>query len=377
MIEPEEFWWNNVTGPQAFIRQTMEAIGEGNSPVLQLPVDLPWRHCMRRAFIDKIRDHTFIEDPYFETIDSADECSDQDIGDFLLSRYAGRSIAGGYRPRSGLTVQQYMEKYGVLKGKLLWIKGIPAKDIPRWCAFCRGFKTPSLENGCFVLECRGELPATLTPQLKIIRLEDFVSRYDVQLFSAFLLSSQENALPKRWQNYVASVSSRLCGLDAELCESMILYGNWFTEDPRELFQRETAARKDHDGMQDAPAENTPYKEELTQRLWAAQIEILFPRIEALRIRIIDILHGELASALKAMPLKQFEQTVVHPEELELGTIIFLMNQRWGSGYEYLVSVPDEKMRTAIHTLRDCRNLLAHRHQCCTPGQVEFILTYNV
>ena len=332
---------------------------------------------MRRAFIDKIRDHTFIEDPYFETIDSADECSDQDIGDFLLSRYAGRSIAGGYRPRSGLTVQQYMEKYGVLKGKLLWIKGIPAKDIPRWCAFCRGFKTPSLENGCFVLECRGELPATLTPQLKIIRLEDFVSRYDVQLFSAFLLSSQENALPKRWQNYVASVSSRLCGLDAELCESMILYGNWFTEDPRELFQRETAARKDHDGMQDAPAENTPYKEELTQRLWAAQIEILFPRIEALRIRIIDILHGELASALKAMPLKQFEQTVVHPEELELGTIIFLMNQRWGSGYEYLVSVPDEKMRTAIHTLRDCRNLLAHRHQCCTPGQVEFILTYNV
>ena len=105
MIEPEEFWWNNVTGPQAFIRQTMEAIGEGNSPVLQLPVDLPWRHCMRRAFIDKIRDHTFIEDPYFETIDSADECSDQDIGDFLLSRYAGRSIAGGYRPRSGMSVQ--------------------------------------------------------------------------------------------------------------------------------------------------------------------------------------------------------------------------------------------------------------------------------
>ena len=37
----------------------------------------------------------------------------------------------------------------------------------------------------------------------------------------------------------------------------------------------------------------------------------------------------------------------------------------------------EKMRTAIHTLRDCRNLLAHRHQCCTPAQTEFILSYNI
>lgn len=377
MIYPDDFWWKNVTGPQTFIRHTVNALCSGSSPVLQLPVELPWRYAMRTAFLEKIQETSSGFVPYFEAIDAADDCADRDIGDFLLERFASQKVASGYRSRSGLTVQQYLEKNDVLKGKLLWIKGIPATDICRWQAFCRGFKAPSLKNGCFVLEYRGELPSSFKDQAQALRLEDFVSRYDIQLFSSFLLASQENALPKPWQNYVATVLSHLCGIDAELCECLLRHENWRTEDPRELFQKEADARKTLRARAYAQSTDGIHGEELTRRLWAAQIEILFPRIETMRIRIIENLYDELASALKIMPLKQFEQTVTCPEELEIGTIIFLMNQKLGAGYERLVHVPDENMRSTIHTLRECRNLLAHRHQCCSPEQTDFILSLDV
>ena len=38
-----------------------------------------------------------------------------------------------------------------------------------------------------------------------------------------------------------------------------------------------------------------------------------------------------------------------------------------------VYVPDEALRETVHSLRDARNLLAHRHQRCTPAQIDFIL----
>lgn len=369
MIYPDEFWWKDVTGPQAFIRQIVDALCEGFSPVLELPVELPWRHCMRRAFLEKLQDLSPFGIPLFETIDAADECAGRDIGDFLLERFAPSDVASAYRARAGVSVQQYMKKNDVLKGKLLWIKGIPPQDISRWCSFCRGFASPSLEEGSFVLECIGRAPAVASP-LKLLRLEDTVSRYDVQLFSSFQLSSQESSLPKRWHAYAAASASRLCGLDAELCEDLLQSEGWRTKDPIALFRESCEARR----RAGAGASN---REELVQRLWEAQIEILFPHIERLRLRIVEEFRDELASVLERCPQYQFGERVHQPEELEIGTIAYLMIHRAPAPpYDYYIYIPDERMRDLIKVLRECRNRLAHR-QCCTPEQVELILTSSL
>ena len=368
MTGPKEFWWKDITGPQAFIRQTADALREGFSPVLELPVEIPWRHCMRSAFADRLRELSLGDMPYFETIDAADECGGRDIGDFLLHKYAARNVASAYRARTGATVQQYMRNNGVLKGRLLWIKGIPQADMARWCDFCRGFASTSLEDGCFVLECIGKAPAVADP-LKVLRLKDTVSRYDVQLFSAFQIASQESSVPKIWQDYAAAAASRLCGLDAELCEDLLQKEGWNAKDPLALFREASESLSRGTGG--------PSPEELTQRLWEAQIEVLFPRIESLRIRIVDKLRGELARALRYHPQHQFGQLVTQPEGLEIGTIAYMMTHRdRDNGYEPLISVPDERTYSLISTLWTCRNHLAHR-KCCSPQQVGLILTANV
>ncbi|MDO5538187.1 MAG: hypothetical protein Q4F72_11755, partial [Desulfovibrionaceae bacterium] len=110
MISPDEFWWKNVTGPRTFLRRAAETLADGRIPILELPLELPWRHSMRAAALECLQD-LVLDEPHFEIYDAADECGDQDIGEFLLERLASRDLASGYRAMSGLSVQQYLERH--------------------------------------------------------------------------------------------------------------------------------------------------------------------------------------------------------------------------------------------------------------------------
>ena len=368
MTTPADFWWQSVTGPRRFISETLRTLQESCIPLLQIPIDLPWRHTLRGVFQDLMREESPDVEFSFDIIDVADQCANQDIGDFLLEHYASQDVARSYRPRSGRCVQQYMADNGVLHGKLLWVKGIPPSSVATWCAFCQKFESPSLENGCFVIEYRGEYRPSANSAMRVLRFEDYVSNYDVHLYSAFLLSDQEKPLSRQWQGYAAAVSSRLCGLDAELCEIMLRSDGWVDDDPLVLYRRAFAKKNS-----ELPSDNDG---DLRRKLWTAQLETLFPRIEFMRMEIIQSLHDELASALEFMPIKQFEQNVTCPEELELSSIAYLMAKTMPGSWNRLVYVPDEKKRQLIFRLKECRNLLAHG-KCCGPDDAGFILDASV
>ncbi len=383
MIEQgDEFWWKDITGPRAFVRKVTEDLLEGRIPLLYVPADLPWRHSMRNAVVDLLAERRSDLQPYVSIIDAADDCPGGNVGEFLLGKFADSDTASAYRVRSGMTLQQYLVRQGVLSDKIIWVKGLSPENLQAWLDFCRGFESCSLTSGTFIIESSASTRSPLPGLFSVVEFVDYVTRHDVMLFNAVMLADRELPMSRLRQDYVSVAAAYLCDFDAELSEALLLGDmRWFSTDPgemlRELVQEEPFSRRGGSGK--SPHVLFLLKEgrerEVMQRLWRAQVQVLFPILEMQRVWLIEQFRGQLEELLKNEVIEQFGQRVCFPEELELGALVFLMARRSENGVRSLY-VPDEFLRQAIRKLRDCRNLLAHRHQCCTPEQVEFILSFE-
>lgn len=376
--QSDDFWWKNVTGPQAFVKNVADGLLDSKIILLQLPADLPWRRSMRNSVLDCYRESLYGKEPYIEAIDATDECSyGADIGDHLLKRFADRDVASSYRSKSGKSIQEYLVTNKVLSNKILWIKGISPNEMSRWVDFCQKFPSPSIDNGMFIIENYTAESSIPQDKFCVIEFDRFISRHDVQLFNYFLLADCQDPMPRLWQNYVAVAAAHLCDFDAEFSESLIAHENWHNLDPREILrataEKPNFALRGQDSGTNHPLAciRTGQEEELTRRLWAAQVQVLFPLIEVERIQIITAIYCDLLNILNTQEIMQFGQRVSDPKALELGTLVYLLALKDPNGRRILY-VQDEAIRNAIFTLRDCRNLLAHQHQCCSPMQVEFI-----
>ncbi len=372
-------WWKDIAGPQNFVKRVSEILLENCIPLLSIPADLPWRHSMRNTVVEKLAENHPDLPPDVFIIDAVDECPENNIGEFLLQKFANKEIASTYRPRSGKTVQAYLTMQGVLAKKIIWVKGLALEHVRAWIDFCRQFESCSLEAGIFIIESRDSVPASLPELFCTIEFVQFVTRYDVVLFNSLLMSENSLALTKLRQGYISVAAAHLCEFDAELSGALLQDERWFQKDPLEIlkevaedepFNTRGERRGNTHVLTLLRADRT---KELMQRLWTAQIQILFPILELQRISIIGELYDQLKDILQNECIDQFSQRVYYPEELEFGTLTFLMSKRHDNGKRWLY-VPDDRLRNIIFTLRDCRNLLAHRHQCCTPEQVDFILS---
>ena len=364
----DEFWWTNITGPQTFVNLVVDALIEGKVPVLHMPDDLPWRQAMRSAVIEKIQKQTGI-DPLIHTIDASDEVpEDMHPGDFILGQ-ADENTATGYRKRSG-SIQNYLSETKAFHKEIFWIKGIAQSDLQRWLQFCQGFSVLSLQTFLFVLEDKSpEQPSVRSP-LQVIEFSDRVNRNDVQIFSAFLIAQEKKEISKPWADYISCACANLCDYDAELAALLIQKGNWKVEEPLEMLckaldegfnMRGTAEKSNHIFAYLRKNERS----EISQRLWVAQLQTLFPVIEMQRIAVIEEFKIPLQNALDK-GIFQFNKLVTVPQDLEYSALCYGLK----SGGIWIDKLTN--LRNDLYYLRDCRNKLAH-HQCCTPEQVRFIL----
>ena len=106
-------------------------------------------------------------------------------------------------------------------------------------------------------------------------------------------------------------------------------------------------------------------------MWSAQVEVLFPRIETRRLKIIEALRSSTETILDEVPVTQYGESVKDVEDVELGTLIYLMACRTEDN-ERLLYVPDSALREEIYLLHSCRNNLAHI-SVCPPDQVRQLL----
>lgn len=372
----EEFWWNHITGPNVVVSSVVSALLNGKMVVLKVPSDLPWRHSMRSAVHTAFSERSDCSDVVTELIDLRNENARQmQPGRFILDRFATPTISRGYREKSKVTVQDYISAKDIIKNRIVWIKGIDPDVAGEWIRFCRGFSQRSAAQGLFVLEVNGNTSVTETNLLRVINFSDCVSNYDVQLFNSFVLGNQKQ-YSDGWKKYIAVCTAAICGVDAEISQTMLQSLDFRVESPlegiRQIDQMPDFMRRGENGSNHVLWHYRNGDMALLEhRLWSAQVQVLFPMIELERVELIGRYERQIREVLASGGITQYNQILQEPMDVELGTLSYLMGAKMEDGF-YTLYIPSEEDRKRIRFLHTCRNQLAHA-SCCTPEQVEQLL----
>lgn len=372
----EEFWWNHITGPNVVVSSVVSALLNGKMVVLKVPSDLPWRHSMRSAVHTAFSERSDCSDVVTELIDLRNENARQmQPGRFILDRFATPTISRGYREKSKVTVQDYISAKDIIKNRIVWIKGIDPDVAGEWIRFCRGFSQRSAAQGLFVLEVNENTSVTETNLLRVINFSDCVSNYDVQLFNSFVLGNQKQ-YSDGWKKYIAVCTAAICGVDAEISQTMLQSLDFRVESPlegiRQIDQMPDFMRRGENGSNHVLWHYRNGDMALLEhRLWSAQVQVLFPMIELERVELIGRYERQIREVLASGGITQYNQILQEPMDVELGTLSYLMGAKMEDGF-YTLYIPSEEDRKRIRFLHTCRNQLAHA-SCCTPEQVEQLL----
>lgn len=372
----EEFWWNHITGPNVVVSSVVSALLNGKMVVLKVPSDLPWRHSMRSAVHTAFSERSDCSDVVTELIDLRNENARQmQPGRFILDRFATPTVSRGYREKSKVTVQDYISAKDIIKNRIVWIKGIDPDVAGEWIRFCRGFSQRSAAQGLFVLEVNENTSVTETNLLRVINFSDCVSNYDVQLFNSFVLGNQKQ-YSDGWKKYIAVCTAAICGVDAEISQTMLQSLDFRVESPlegiRQIDQMPDFMRRGENGSNHVLWHYRNGDMALLEhRLWSAQVQVLFPMIELERVELIGRYERQIREVLASGGITQYNQILQEPMDVELGTLSYLMGAKMEDGF-YTLYIPSEEDRKRIRFLHTCRNQLAHA-SCCTPEQVEQLL----
>ena len=368
-IDWQEYWWSRVTGPRGVVASVIAALRGNRSAVLHIPQDLPWRRQLRRSVCGELDSIPGLEDLAVYSIDIEDECAnDMDPGKVLLERYALREDRLRFREGGQKSIQDYLLYKGVMRNRLVWVKGIGSTASQKWVDFCERWSPKDITDGMFVVEVREQPQFNRNGNASLIRYEQCVSEYDAQLFSSLLIGgASAEHLSASWKRYGASLTTHLCGTDAEIAHNFVSRHDFKTDDPLETIQdiidSGSFDKRGH-GTHVLALFRSRNLLELKKRIWAAQLEVLFPLIEKQRLELVDAYRPQFEREINR-GLRQFDGVVEKPEDVELGTMVYLLASR-------LVDIPEYEVRGRIHALRDCRNLLAHR-EICNLDQVASLL----
>ena len=378
----EEFWWNNITGAHVVVSKVADALLENKMVLLRVPSDLPWRYSMRSSIHTAFQERTDARDVVIEAIDVVDDNPDDlEPGRFLLQKYASSAVSRGYREKSKVSIQDYIAQKDVIKNRILWIKGLDGTTASNWIKFCKGFTPKTAAEGLFVLEIHDKIDPPESKFIEYIDFSECVSNYDVQLFNSFVLDEDEDIAygSDIWKKYISATAAMICDVDAEVSELLLRDVDFRKESAIDGIAR--ISEMDEFSRRGAEAGSNHvlwlYRNnktaELNHRIWAAQVQVLFPVIEMERIEIIEKYRNEINQALTDNYITQYGEQILDPMEVELGSLCYMMSHRQENDYYmYMLYIPDEADRDRIRFLHECRNSLAHV-SCCEPKQVRRLL----
>lgn len=374
-----EFWWENITGPNYILTNITECLLNNVNVVFIVPSDLPWRYDMRRILEDRVKERSDLYELLVEFIDAEDEYpADEKAGTFLLKKYAqNMEVLNGFRDRGQKSIQEYLKKNEVLRNRIIWVKGLTGTAAKDWMEFCKNYSSEGVDTGLFVLEVHNVGNVVESSNLKSISYGDSISANDIQVFNEFVLNEGHGS-DEQWNNYIAVVSACLCDQDAEISELLIKTNDFKNESPvcglqriAEMPEYQRRGGDEHSTHILALVRNND-ENEIYRRIWVAQVKILFPIIEMERNAIIKKYRSGIEYALQYNDIEQYNEKLVYPEDVELGTLIFLLAKATNSEYRMLY-IPEQEVRDRIHFLRDCRNIIAHA-KICNPQQVQELIT---
>lgn len=366
-------WWSGITGPRTFVERIASALSEGRSAVLLLPDACPWRGEMRSFTATTLPRRYGLERLSVDALRVAgapEGAEGQSPFQLLLERYALRDVALLYR--DSMDPQSFLVEQQVLKNRIVWLEEAPETCLGPWLSFVSAWRASSPSDGLFVVEVparRAEgLAGLARDNVEVIDYNDLVSDYSVSLYNGMLVDDRApRETTNLEQRYLASLLTSLCGRDVEVSEALADDLLALRDDPvaavtdvaRFFCEPERGAGDEAHVLSLVRAGDVGA---LERRVWAAQVEVLFPLVETMRLDVVEALRPDLEELVGQGRVTQYDEKVERAEDVELGTLIWLMAHREEGG-ERTLYVPNRALRDTIHLLRACRNDLAHISVC--------------
>lgn len=350
-------WWL-LPGPGEFVRRVSVELREGRNVVLLLPRHLP------DGLGAAVRAERFAEGeagPWRSLpIDPGGPPPFRQIAERLLPSPPSGPL------RASWLVQQ--ESFG---GQVLWLEGLTAECWPAWRDFlleyehsCRS--CPLLDRTVFVVPLEGP-PAGAPPEedvaLAVLPYRGVVEPLDQLLYVSQLVRGR--AMPRFQRGVFAAVVAGLALWDPAVADLLAGFpmGQVFRAgvDLAALGQRrgwtalsEEGAASWREGMtQPFDGRDQMHSavlacsgdgaDELSRRVWAAQVGVLLPYVEERRRELLERLDGQLQGPF------HFDGGLVVDDQrdLEIGQIA------------YQLALRGRKVPRLVHVLKQIRNSLAH------------------
>lgn len=376
MQESSQIWWQEITGPKTFVSNVTERLLEA-SVIMKVPDDLPWRHEMRQEIQSELREQYDYAEISIIPIDAEEDVEENtEIDAFILERFALGDVARQYRKKSGKSITQYIVQKNVLQNDVLWVKGITEKTIKPWRDFLLAFNACCPKNGRIVLEIRDSIQYVKQNTIEEIDYSSYISDNNLQLFNSILLDRMPT-ISEVWKRYLSALAACLCETDAEIAEYFLNEYAQQTADPIRVLE---AIAQDPDYSRRGAADGSSHilslvrhkcTSQIERRIWKAQLQVLFPVVEAERINLIERIKHDLTAMISVREIRQYGESIVNPYDFEWGTLFYAMKLT-NINEEYYLKSLSKAEREEIRRFRDYRNNLAHG-DCCTVTQVSEIL----
>lgn len=376
MQESSQIWWQEITGPKTFVSNVTERLLEA-SVIVKVPDDLPWRHEMRQEIQSELREQYDYAEISIIPIDAEEDVEENtEIDAFILERFALGDVARQYRKKSGKSITQYIVQKNVLQNDVLWVKGITEKMIKPWMDFLLAFNACCPKNGRIVLEIRDSIQYVKQNTIEEIDYSSYISDNNLQLFNSILLDRMPT-ISEVLKRYLSALAACLCETDAEIAEYFLNEYAQQTADPIRVLE---AIAQDPDYSRRGAADGSSHilslvrhkcTPQIERRIWKAQLQVLFPVVEAERINLIERIKHDLTAMISVREIRQYGESIVNPYDFEWGTLFYAMKLT-NINEEYYLKSLSKAEREEIRRFRDYRNNLAHG-DCCTVTQVSEIL----
>lgn len=380
MVRVDRGYWENITGPANFKRAIVKALKDRKNVLLFVQQDIPWRQQLRYSVEDESKDNE-VDMIHMDYTD--ENLQGSSLLQWVIEHYLEPQQRKLYR--AGITNPcDFISKQASLQNKIIWVKGIPeeqTQNLKDEILSYAKFQNKNPDRVRFVLEIRDSQGRnTDTANLSSISWNDYISTYDSLLF-AYLISSQlTNHQNTLLQSYSAHIAAEICGFDSEIIYEFLQNFDGLSQDPLELIQTLHEQHRDTGRGVYEPGQTAQHPfyllnqgdtATIVQRIWKAQVQVLFPYIEQCRVQMIRSNQENLE---KCLPVKDsFGNIINHPFELELGTIFYLAFGNLVEGDSRFYTT--DSTRNEIRLLHKVRNTLAHV-DICTTNQVDDLMKHH-
>lgn len=348
-----------LPGPAAFVHRVAEAFRDGRNVCVRFP-----RHAPEGFPAALIAEYN--REPFFEFSPvRCDFAGGRRPIDQLFEQFAPERKSSELRDPQSLTTQPQF------CGRLIFLEEIAAADWTSWRQFLADYapvcrNVDRLQRTLFFASLDGGVAASPPPEdvcQAVFSWSDALDEIDITLFAARSLTGKSLSTLER--RLLSSILAELAMWDTETCarlaaqpltallaplpslRAIATERGWTPTAPTES-RWELGIEDSFGGRRRAHSAFLALcgdEVEIDRRLWRAQLRVLFPALEELRLALLPRFAGYLR-----VPVQTPSGTVSEVEDLEIGQIAHQLHSVRGL---------DHKTRDLVILLKDMRHALAH------------------